>query len=108
MQEAILKELVQGIHEAIGNKLISIILYGSVARGTDTSESDIDVAVIMHGKMDAAMEDTLSDVIVDLNLKYDKVFSVVDIDVAELNKWGRVLPYLQNVQNEGIVLWKAA
>lgn len=108
MQETIFKELVQGIQKTVGNKLISIILYGSVARGTDTNESDIDVAVIMNGKMDDAMEDALSDIIVDLNLKYDKVFSVVDIDVAELNKWGKVLPYFKNVQNEGIILWKAA
>ena len=103
-----MRELVQGIHKAIGSKLVSIILYGSVARGTNTNESDVDVAVIMHGKMDDVMEDALSDVIVDLNLKYDKVFSVVDIDIAELEKWGNVTPYLKNVQNEGIVLWKAA
>lgn len=108
MQKKILQDLVQGIRQAVPNKLLSIILYGSVAKGTATAESDMDIAIIIDGKMDAAMEDALSDVIVDLNLKYDKVFSVVDIDRAELAQWGKVLPYLKNVQNEGVVLWKAA
>lgn len=108
MQDNILEELVRGIRTVVADKLISIILYGSVARGTETSESDVDIAIIINGKMDESMEDALSDVIVDMNLKYDKVFSVVDIDKAEMTKWGKVLPYLRNVQNEGVVLWKAA
>lgn len=108
MQENILQELVRGIRMVVADKLLSIILYGSVARGTATSESDVDIAIIINGKMDEAMEDALSDVIVDMNLKYDRVFSVVDIDRAEMVKWGKVLPYLRNVQNEGVVLWKAA
>ena len=108
MQDIIIKDLVSGIRSAAEGKLISIILYGSVARGTATSESDVDVAIILNGKMDEQMEDALSDVVVDLNLKYDRVFSVVDIDYNELKQWSRALPYFQNVQNEGIVLWKAA
>lgn len=108
MQDNILRELVHGIRTVVADKLISIILYGSVARGTETSESDVDIAIIINGKMDESMEDALSDVIVDMNLKYDKVFSVVDIDKAEMTQWGKVLPYLRNVQNEGVVLWKAA
>ena len=108
MQKNILQELVQGIRAVVNDKLVSIILYGSVARGTETAESDVDIAIIINGKLDEAMEDALSDVIVDMNLKYDKVFSVVDIDEEELAKWGKVLPYFRNVKNEGIVLWKAA
>lgn len=108
MQDIIIKDLVSGIRNVTSGKLISIILYGSVAHVTATSESDVDVAIVLNGKMNKQMEDALSDVIVDLNLKYDRVFSVVDIDYNELKQWSRALPYFQNVQNEGIVLWKAA
>ncbi|HJC64580.1 MAG TPA: nucleotidyltransferase domain-containing protein [Candidatus Blautia merdavium] len=90
------------------NRLVSIILYGSVARGTNTEESDVDIALIMHGKLDFDTEDKLSDFIVDMNLKYDKVFSVIDIDIAHFRKWINVLPFYQNVEREGVVLWKAA
>jgi hypothetical protein len=43
-----------------------------------------------------------------MNLKYDKVFSVIDINYEQFKKWEKVLPFYQNVNREGIVLWKAA
>ena len=53
-------------------------------------------------------EDRLSDIVVDLNLKYNKVFSVIDIDNSVYRKWRKVLPFYQNVDQEGITLWTAA
>ena len=44
----------------------------------------------------------------DMDLRYDRVFSIVDIEKENLQKWGKILPFYQNVQKEGIVLWKAA
>lgn len=108
MQKNILMELVNGIVKIMANKLVSIVLYGSVARGTNTEESDVDIALIMHGGLDFDTEDRLSDFIVDMNLKYDKVFSVIDIDIEHFQKWIKALPFYQNVEREGIVLWKAA
>lgn len=43
-----------------------------------------------------------------LDLKYDRVFSIIDIDQENMSKWGDILPFNKNVQKEGIVLWKAA
>lgn len=107
-EENILTELTDGIVGIIGKRLVRIILYGSVARGTNTEESDIDIALIMHGRLDFDTEDKLSDFIVDMNLKYDKVFSVIDIDVHHFQKWMKSLPFYQNITQEGIVLWKTA
>lgn len=53
-------------------------------------------------------ENRLSDLIVDLNLKYDKVFSVIDIDYSVFQKWEEITPFYKNVNKEGVVLWKAA
>ena len=108
MEQAALHELVEGIRRVMTDKIISIVLYGSVARGTATSESDVDIAIIVQDKLDSKTEDALSDIIVDLNLKYDTVFSVVDIQHEELKKWGNVLPFFKNVERDGVVLWKAA
>lgn len=85
MDERILMELVDGILRIVNSKVLSIILYGSMARGTNTDESDVD-----------------------MNLEYDKVFSVIDIDYAMFCKWEKVTPFYQNMNREGIVLWKAA
>ena len=106
--DAMLKELVDGIVGILDTKLVSIILYGSVARGSASEESDIDIALLLDGKMPKETEDKVSDLIVDLNLKYDKVFSVVDIDNERFNQWKETLLFYRNVENEGIVLWKAA
>jgi predicted nucleotidyltransferase len=71
-------------------------------------ESDVDIALLMNGTLDKETEDKLSDFIVDLNLEYDKVFSVIDIDYEMFNKWQAVTPFYKNVIQEGVVLWKAA
>ena len=84
------------------------MLYGSVARGTETVDSDVDIAVFIPGRLDVAAEDRLSEAVVDLNLKYDKVFSVIDIDEAVYRKWRQVTPFYRNIDQEGIVLWTAA
>ena len=62
----------------------------------------------MYGNMDKNTEDKLSDFVVDMNLKHDKVFSVIDIDYDNFRKWERVTPFYENVNKEGIVLWTAA
>ena len=108
MDKAILQELVQGMVEIIKSDIVKVILYGSVARGTNDEESDIDIMIIIKNELDSFAEDKLSDFIVDMNLKYDKVFSVIDVNVNKFDKWAAVLPFYQNVDREGIVLWTAA
>lgn len=108
MEQKIYSELVDGILRALPAQVLRIVLYGSVARGTNTPESDVDIAIFVRTRLDAEMEDRLSDVVVDMNLKYNKVFSVIDIDNATYQKWRGVTPFYQNVDKEGVILWTAA
>ena len=108
MKDAMYEELVRGLLGILAEQTVQIVLYGSTARGTDQPESDIDIAIFLTRRPDPRQEDLLSDLIVDLNLKYDKVFSVVDIDQETYLKWRTVAPFYQNVDKEGVVLWKAA
>ena len=108
MQSQMYAELVTCILNAFENRVLRIVLYGSVARGEDTAESDVDIAVFVPSRMDRETEERLSDAVVDLNLKYDKVFSVIDIDEQTYLKWRKVTPFYQNVDREGITLWTAA
>ena len=108
MEQTALKEFVDGVVPMMGEKLEQIILYGSVARGTSTEESDVDIALLIHGTIDETLEDHLLDFIVDMNLKYNRVFSVIDIDYETFRKWENVLPFYSNVRREGVTLWKAA
>ena len=108
MEQRVLGELVEGILSILESQVIRIVLYGSVARGTNTAESDVDIALLLNGNLSRETEDKLSDLIVDLNLKYDIVLSVIDIDYEMFKKWEKVTPFYKNVNEEGVVLWKAA
>ena len=108
MQQTMFAELVHGLLSILAEQTVQIVLYGSTARGTAEPESDIDIAIFLTHKLDARQEDELSSLIVELNLKYNKVFSVVDIDQETYLKWRSVAPFYRNVDKEGIVLWKAA
>lgn len=51
------KELVDGILSIFGSQVIRIVLYGSVARGTNTVESDINIAFLLNGGLSKVTED---------------------------------------------------
>ncbi len=108
MREAMYDELVSGLLALLAEQTVQIVLYGSAARGTAGPDSDIDVALFLNGRLTPAQEDRLSELVVELNLKYNKVFSVVDIDQQTYLKWKGVTPFYQNVDKDGIILWKAA
>ena len=74
MEQLALCELVEGIRQVMPDQIISIVLYGSVARGTATNESDVDIAIIVKDKLDSATEDALSDVIVVFSPKARKKY----------------------------------
>lgn len=101
-------EIVKGIVEILKDEIISIILYGSVARGTENSESDIDIALIIKNRLSIEKREELDDFLGEMDLKYDKLFSAVDINENKFETWKEIIPFYQNVSREGIVLWKAA
>lgn len=106
--DAVLRELVPGLLGIYGDLIDSVILYGSVARGTQTDESDVDVAVIMRPGATAEMHDRMLDMVVDLELACDKVLSVIRIDRDRFREWEATLPFYQSIRKEGVVLWPAA
>lgn len=103
-----LEQMILGIQQVYGNFLISIILYGSVARGTQTDQSDVDIAVLLKDGHTKEMRNALTDMLVDLELEYDVVLSVLRIDYEKFKKWENVMPFYRNVKKDGIVLWQAA
>lgn len=102
------EELVQGLTDIFGNNISMIILYGSVARGNATKESDIDIAIVVRSQMDDATKKRFLYWAADMDIRYERVFSIVDIQESNMKKWEDVLPFYRNVKKEGIVLWKAA
>ena len=61
MQKEMLQELISGILEILKEDTVSIILYGSVARGTATEESDVDIAVLIRQQIPRETREMLDD-----------------------------------------------
>jgi predicted nucleotidyltransferase len=104
----VLEKLIQGLTAIFGARTDQILLYGSVARGEQTEESDIDIAVLLHGGYTQAMHDQMTDFAVELELEYDVVLSILLIDHDNYLEWRDTLPFYRNVRSEGVVLWPAA
>lgn len=105
--QKVFEKMIPGLQNIFGNILECIILYGSVARGTQTDESDVDIALIVR-KYAEDMHDKMIDLTVDLELEYNLVLSVLLIDYDNFKEWENVLPFYKNVKKEGIMLWSAA
>ncbi len=108
LSEEMREELVRGLTDIFQNNISMIILYGSAARNEATIESDVDVAIIVKDSMDNDTKSRFVRWVANMDLRYERVFSIVDIQESNLMKWEKVLPFYQNIRKEGIVLWKAA
>ena len=97
----ILNEFRTEVEKLYGKKLTNIILYGSWARGDATYESDIDLLIVLEGKVTPGKEiDKMINIITEINLKHGMLISVFPIseeDYSTVNS-----PLLINVRREGI------
>ena len=103
-----LQELVPGLRKIYGDLIDRVILYGSTARGTQTEESDVDVAILLHAGATKEMREQMLDLVVDLELACGKVLSVLCIDYEKFIEWQDTLPFYKNIRKDGVVLWQAA
>ena len=108
------KELAQKISDMItslssiyGDLMSEVVLYGSYARGTQTEESDVDIAVFLSEKPAKKTTDAMIDCVSRYELESDKVLSVIEINQDMFNEWENILPFYKNIKKEGIVLWTA-
>lgn len=105
----ILQEMAELLQRVYGERLKAVILYGSVARGTQTEDSDVDIMILVDGTDEQLRQydEKLSDVSTDLALKYMRVFSIVDIKYQEYQEWKDISPFYKNVDKEGVVVYAA-
>lgn len=103
-----LEKMIPGLQEIYGDLVDSIILYGSIARGTRAEDSDVDVAILLRAGATKAMRDQMLDLVVDLELECGRVPSVLCIDYDKFAEWKDILPFYKNIRKDGVVLWQAA
>ncbi|GAB6173667.1 nucleotidyltransferase domain-containing protein [Paradesulfitobacterium aromaticivorans] len=102
-QQAI-EEFSKSIKEKLASNIKDVRLFGSVARGSSTPESDIDILVLVE-KEDKLTDDTIMDAAVDVNLSYDVVISPIIMTVSHYtNQLFRETAFYYALEQEGVSL----
>lgn len=103
---AVMSDVVKKAKSLFGDRLGSVILYGSYARGDYDEESDIDVMITA----DISPEETarfgreLTDYSVDVDLANNVVLSIILQDCATYEKYKNSYPFFMNIEKEGVKL----
>lgn len=87
-----------------GEKLDSVLLYGSYARGEETSESDIDIMVLADVNKEElfSYKKAFTMLTSELALLYDIVITVTIKDTETFYRYIDVLPFYSVVKREGV------
>jgi len=113
MKKALSKNQVNALSEYLDilkskfkDKILDVLLFGSVARGEYDDESDIDILVIV-GEEDAKFREEVSMASYDPMLRNDVVMSSLVMDKG-MYDWHRKYkdPLYNMIRKEGIGLWK--
>jgi predicted nucleotidyltransferase len=94
------------LQSLLGDKLLSIRLFGSRARDEGTEDSDLDVLVVVQGKdKDRALCRRIVEESLDVDLTYDVNLAPTILSDEEYRRnRGFGTPFCRNVEREGITL----
>lgn len=95
---------VQTVENELGEDIEAVYLFGSVARGTETERSDVDVlAVVADGADFGAVDDRLLAIAYDVQLEHGVVVEVHTQRVEEFReRRDRGEPFVRTVVEEGV------
>ena len=99
----ILSKLLSQLSQHYQERLDRVILFGSYARGEATSDSDIDVLVILEEPVDATVElQQTSQLVAELCLEHNVLISRLFLSRSRYET--ERSPLLNNIRREGVLL----
>lgn len=105
--ERAIRKLSRALRSEYGRRIREILVFGSVARGTDTAASDIDVLVIFNsdaGPVNWQLERTIRDVAFPIELQEDVVFDLKAVAEHDLRGLRGHTPFMERVTSEGVAV----
>lgn len=102
------KDVVKKGIEILGDKIFKIILFGSYARGDFEQDSDVDIMVLIdcsRGDLPKYRK-LLSVVSSDTSLENNVTVSLMVNDKDTFYDKMDILPFFQNIQKDGVVLYE--
>ncbi|MBU0766055.1 MAG: nucleotidyltransferase domain-containing protein [Bacteroidetes bacterium] len=83
-KEKILADLKSGLIQKLGDRVKSVILFGSHAWGRPTATSDYDILIILSHEYDWKTEREISNICYDIDLKYEVMTDTHIVSESEL------------------------
>lgn len=102
-----IRKLKKRLYKNFGQALERVIIFGSVARGSATSASDIDVMVVLDDEcldVDWHTEENIIDIVYPLELEDDVVFDLKVMGKHDVYEKYRYMPFVERVMQEGITV----
>ena len=99
----ILAEFRHGLEEIYGLRLARLVLFGSQARGDALPDSDVDVMVVLHGRVNPLEEARrISRFRGELCLRHNVVITCVYLSTEDAQS--AESPLLRNIRAEGVIV----
>lgn len=104
-EQKTLDQLAQMLRRDYGSVVADIRLFGSKARGDVTSDSDLDVLVLVREPLDWATKGAIGDRVTDLDIDNGTVTSLLFFSTDQWERRAnRVTGLYRNVAREGVAL----
>ncbi len=103
----VLQEVTLQVKQLLQERLHAVILFGSYARGDNSTESDIDIMLLLNGFKSEVLKyrRDISKIASHIGLKYDVVISILFRTNTEFTEGVQYLPFYQNIVREGIQVY---
>lgn len=108
--QSLMEQYISEIKKIYGSHLQKVILYGSYARGDFSSDSDVDIMILLDiPDLDIkAYSQKLSYMTYDFNLDNDLDIKPMAKSEEHFKKWIAEYPFYANIHKEGVILYGAA
>jgi len=106
IEQGLLQDLANAFFERLGKDLISIILFGSVAKGEEREDSDVDLILVVRNDADLdKLEDKVSGISLELAISFGSPISSILVTESEYaSKKRRKRAFWRDVAKDGIEL----
>ena len=99
----VLAEYQEKLRDVLGDRLESVVLYGSQARGDTEDESDIDVLCVMKNSFNyGELIDKTSQATAEISMKHGMTLSRALVTSADFKTMKT--PFLMNIRREGLTV----
>lgn len=102
----VLNDVCRNAKEIFGDKLCTVFLYGSYARGDFDAESDVDIMLLVDlpSRQLREFDGQFTEISLALDLKYNIVSSLLLQDKDTFDRYKATYPFFKTILKEGVDL----